>query len=306
MNTQELIARWSSWSAEDLAAKASEHLPIWASLFLVIVIAYYLARLVWLVYPASDAVLWAPPQTPATGFGTAGAGSSFKDYGAITNAHLFGTASETVEPVAHDAEDAPDTRLNLSLRATVAATEKDVAHAIIADGAGTEKVYFIGDPVPGGATLYGVDVERVILNRGGVMEALRLPKKFTNTGVSSLRTQPARRSQQSSNIQELISQNAATFAEIIRPQPFMPNGQLKGYRVFPGRNRRQFLSLGLRPGDLVTEINGIPLNDPTQGMDVFNTLGTSSQISVTVERNGRPQVLNLDSSQIVSSGNGPR
>jgi general secretion pathway protein C len=138
------------------------------------------------------------------------------------------------------------------------------------------------------------------------MEALRLPKTFAGGGVSPPRNASASSSRQPQNIQQLISNNASSFSEIIRPQPFMPNGQLKGYRVFPGRNRRQFLSLGLRPGDLVTEVNGIPLNDPTQGMDVFNTLGTSSQISLTVERNGRPQVLNLDSSQIVPPADGSR
>ncbi len=93
--------------------------------------------------------------------------------------------------------------------------------------------------------------------------------------------------------------------EVIRPQPFMPNGQLKGYRVFPGRNRQQFVALGLRPGDLVTQVNGVALNNPAQGMEIFNSLGASSQITVTVERNGRAQELTMDLSQI-SSGDGTR
>jgi general secretion pathway protein C len=78
----------------------------------------------------------------------------------------------------------------------------------------------------------------------------------------------------------------------------MPNGQLKGYRVFPGRNRQQFIALGLRPGDLVTEINGVQLNNPAQGMEIFRSLGESSQVSVTIERGGRQQILNLDVNQL--------
>ena len=307
LNTQELLSHWSSQSAEELAAKASEHLPIWVSLVLVILIAYYLARLAWLIYPGTDDVLWTPPQMTSGAQRNPSAGGSNKNYDAISNAHLFGSATEVAEPIVQDTEDAPDTRLNLSLRAAVAADDSLIAHAIIADGSGKEKVYFVGDAVPGGAKLHRVDVDRVILNRGGVMEALRLPKKYADSGAQAASTaRPAPRASNTQNVQQLISQNAETFAEIVRPQPFMPNGKLKGYRVFPGRNRQQFIALGLRPGDLVTEINGVALNDPAQGMQVFSSLGTSSQVSVTVERNGRAQVLALDTSQFLDTGAGSR
>jgi general secretion pathway protein C len=309
LNTQELISRWSSQSAEELATKASEHLPIWVSLGLVILIAYYLARLAWLIYPSTGEVIWVPPQMASALQQPSTAGDSGKNYDAITNAHLFGSATGTAEPIVQETEDAPDTRLNLSLRATIAAKDNQIAHAIIADGSGKENVYFVGDAIPGGAKLHRVDVERVILNRGGVMEALRLPKKYADSGVrqqssSTARNQP--NPAKTADIQRLISQNAETFAEIVRPQPFMPNGQLKGYRVFPGRNRQKFIALGLRPGDLVTEINGVALTDPAQGMEIFSSLGSSSQLSVTIERNGRAEVLAIDTSQILSAGDNSR
>ena len=74
----------------------------------------------------------------------------------------------------------------------------------------------------------------------------------------------------------------------------MPNGKMKGYRVFPGRNRQQFIALGLRPGDLVTAVNGVALDDPARGMEIFQTIGDASQISVTVERAGQRQDLSLN------------
>ena len=305
LNTQELISRWSSQSAEQLAARVSEHLPFWVSLTLVIVIAYYLARLAWLIYPTADEVLWVPPESAPTGQPAARTGNTRQGYGAITDAHLFGSADEAAASAIDNEtiEDAPDTRLNLSLRATIAASDATVAHAIIADGSGKEEVYFVSDPVPGGATLHRVETDRVILNRGGVMEALRLPREFGDTPARSTRN---RSTATAPNIQRLITENANTFSEVIRPQPFLPNGQFKGYRLFPGRNRQQFIALGLRPGDLATEINGVALNDPSMGAEIFNSLGTVSQLSVTIERNGRPVVLTLDASQIVSSGRGRR
>jgi general secretion pathway protein C len=82
----------------------------------------------------------------------------------------------------------------------------------------------------------------------------------------------------------------------------MPNGQLQGYRVYPGRDRRAFASLGLRPGDLVTEINGMALNNPAQGMEAFSTLSDATQVTLTLERNGQPVSLSVDVSQLDGQG----
>ena len=64
-----------------------------------------------------------------------------------------------------------------------------------------------------------------------------------------------------------------------------------------------FTQLGLRPGDMIVQINGMALDDPARGMEVFRSLGDATQVSVTVERNGQPQVLTLDTSQLQNLGN---
>ncbi len=90
-------------------------------------------------------------------------------------------------------------------------------------------------------------------------------------------------------MQEVVTQNAGGIGEIIRPQPFMPNGELKGYRLYPGRNREQFAGLGLQPGDLVTEINGMTLNNPAQAMELFRSLANTTSVTVVIDRQGQPQ-----------------
>jgi general secretion pathway protein C len=75
-------------------------------------------------------------------------------------------------------------------------------------------------------------------------------------------------------------------------------GKQRGYRVYPGRNRQAFVQLGLRPGDLVTSINGTPLDDPARGQEIFSTLGASSEARVTVMRNGRQQDLTLNLARV--------
>jgi general secretion pathway protein C len=106
------------------------------------------------------------------------------------------------------------------------------------------------------------------------------------------------------SVQEVVSQNPAAITEIIRPQPYMPSGQLKGYRVYPGRNREQFVALGLQPGDLVTEINGMALNNPAQAMEIFRSMADTTEVSVTIEREGQAQALTLDTSQLAAASGG--
>jgi general secretion pathway protein C len=99
-------------------------------------------------------------------------------------------------------------------------------------------------------------------------------------------------------IQTTVTENAAKLADVIRPTPYYVSGQMQGYRVYPGRDRRQFAALGLRPGDLVKDIDGAALTNPQQAAEIFQGLGSKDQVSVTVERNGQPEVLTLTTSQL--------
>jgi len=289
-------------SPADIQSATSQHLPGITSVVLVLCIAYYLAKLIWLLVPAgsSDDLVIA-----ADAAASGGRGTSSVDYEAIVNAHVFGKNTGEIKPPAQETLNAPDTRLNLKLRGAIAADDDTVAHAIIAESNGNERVFFLNDSVPGGAVLHEVHADRVILNRGGVLETLRLPKKSTGTMASIPRptAQPSRPARTSAP-PSAAGAGASSFTDILRPQPFMPNGQFKGYRVYPGRDRKKFAALGLRAGDLVTEINGQRLNNLNDAMEIFRNLGDTSSLSLVVERNDQPLVLELDTSQFM--GNGPQ
>jgi general secretion pathway protein C len=77
-------------------------------------------------------------------------------------------------------------------------------------------------------------------------------------------------------------------------------GKLRGFRAYPGRNRAIFSKLGLKAGDLVTAINGTPLDDPQRSQDVFNTIQTSDHVTVTIERGGQRQDITLNIAQVAA------
>lgn len=301
-------AKWSDFASMDgqkTAAAASQLLPGWVSLLLVVLVGWQLAKLAWMLVPApaaGDAVS-TPPRIAAT----SDSGNATVDVAAISAAHIFGVAKavdEAPPPAPEEFEDLADTRLsNLSLKGTIAAEPPETAVAIIADGGNKEQVYTIGSSVSSNAKLHAVYADRVVLDENGVLTNLKLPREFAEGSPQVEvrdRTEVMRPtvSEESQSIQSVVAQNVSQLSDVIRPTPYFVDGQQQGYRVYPGRNRAQFTALGLRPGDLVKDIDGQALTDPTQAMEIFQTLGSASEVSVTVERNGQPEVIVLRTDQL--------
>jgi general secretion pathway protein C len=102
----------------------------------------------------------------------------------------------------------------------------------------------------------------------------------------------------SGSLREAISENATRLNDIARPTLHVQEGQVIGFRVNPGRDRAAFEALGLQPGDVVTDINGTVLDDASQGLQVFQSLGESAQANVTILRDGVPQAIVIDTRQL--------
>ncbi len=150
-----------------------------------------------------------------------------------------------------------------------------------------------------GATLHSVYADRVLLDRNGRLETLRLPKELTaSAGAPMAMPQLPQAARSQGSLREVISENATRLTDIVRLAPHVQEGQVVGFRVNPGRDRATFEALGLQPGDVVTDINGTVLDDASQGIQVFQSLGESTQANVTVLRDGVPQVIVIDTTQL--------
>ena len=237
---------------------------------------------------------------PASGAtAPAAAPSRSVNVAAITNTHLFGVAQ--VAPSEQNAATAQQTSMPLVLTGIIAAGDPKNGLAILGPNAAGTKVYAVGDNVPGGAKLHSVLSDRVVLDRNGTLEYLALPRN-SQTGMPNAPT-PTTTALQTENpvverMRRIMTDDPGLVADIMRPQPVFAQGKQRGYRVYPGRNRQAFTRLGLHPGDLVTAINGTPLDDPSRGQDVFRTIGSSSEAHVTVLRNGQQQDLTWNIAQV--------
>ena len=273
--------------------------PRLASLGLAALIAVELARI------AIAFLGGGPVKSPQPEFGNiaprAGQHAGF-DIQSVVSAHLFGIA--TADPSAQDPANAPPSTSNLVLAGTIATQDPKRGVAIINDG-GPSKVYSVGDNV-GGASLHSVYLDHVILDRGGALETLILPRLMgpgmharppTRRGGADPR--PAAAVQ---NIRQLVQQDPSILDQVMRTVPSYDSaaGKLRGFRAYPGRNRQVFSKLGLKSGDLVTAINGTVLDDPQRSQEVFNTIQSSDHVTVDVERGGQKQQITLNIAQVAA------
>ena len=297
-------AKWSDFSnlyADKAITAANRHLPTGVAFLLVVAIAWQLANLLWMLTsgPATDDRMIVPPPQIAQSEATTG---SSVDVQRIVKAHLFGEATKVeadrVMTIPKESyENLAETRLSLTLKGTIASPNSENSVAIISHGRNEEKIYMVRDLVTQGTTLHAIYTDRVVLNRGGVLENLRLPREFPEGGAtnrgSRMTTARTASNNSAKSIQNIVAKNVTKLADVIRPTPYYVSGEMRGYRVYPGRNRKHFTELGLRPGDLIKDIDGAALTNPQQASQVFQSLGDKQQVSVTVERNGQREVLIL-------------
>ncbi|MEY2855500.1 MAG: hypothetical protein RL030_2632 [Pseudomonadota bacterium] len=262
----------------ELPTRLVANAPRWVAGILVVLIGAQVAALL----TSSPSNMTSTPPASA-----AAATRQVVDLPSILRANLFGAAAANTDP-----NSAPATSLALVLSGIIADQDPQRGYALLGPSAAAIKVYAVGASLPGGARLHSVLPDRVLLDRGGTLEALSLPRR-TSAGVPP--PPVAMAPPGGERVQQFMRDNPGVIGEILRPQAVLADGRQRGYRVYPGPNQAAFNRLGLRPGDLVTAINGTTLDDPTKGGEIFSTLSSVAEARVTVIRNGSQQelVLNL-------------
>ncbi|HWL61320.1 MAG TPA: type II secretion system protein GspC [Steroidobacteraceae bacterium] len=269
----------------ELASQMLARLPDAVAYLLVLLIALRAALFVAdLAGPASDDEL--PPSPVAAPV------RNVVDVPSILRANLFGQSP------AAGGGGVPTTSLSLVLTGVVAAPDEKKGLAMIGTANNNIELKAVGDSLPGGARLHAVHVDRVLIDRGGSIEALPLPEvaraAFTppppvnNTAATIGR------------VEQAIRSNPNLIGQVMHRTPVFADGKLKGIRVEPGPNAAAFAKLGLRNRDLVTSVNGVQLNDEARSRDIFDSLSTAAEARVTVERNGTPVDLVLNLAEILN------
>ena len=257
---------------------------------------WLLARLIWILVPRGD--VGDAAMHVATGEAAATTTS-------IAKWHLFGNT-----PIAATASGAAVP--SMILRGTLADRDPAVGVAVIDAGEG-EKAYRAGETIASGLKLVRVYPDRAVVSRDGVEETLALTRDRNLQPAEIVRppgsTQGTRASapnapssaapasgagqtvHASPQLQQTIDrarQNPEEIARRLQIVPVLDGGRVTGIRLSTGADASLMNQIGLRAGDVVTAVNGAPVDSIARGQQIIEGLRNASSARVTVLRDGRP------------------
>lgn len=301
-------AQWGNW----LKRIPGPVLAPWLQKLLGLLLIWQLARLTWLLWPVPTLV--ALPAVGVSGSVSEKAVDKV-DLSNLIRLSLFGDQSaKPVEQVQPLAVDVPETSLNIKLRGILHSPVAAKASVVIEGENGTQQAYFLGDSLqsPTGVLVKEIQADRVILDRSGRLETLKLNTDRLNTASPDAATAapasaakaagPAASATKAAgntvddrrhdpdavrllqDYRNKLISSPISLAELVRASPVMENGSITGYRVRPNKDAFAFRTFGLRRNDIVTAVNGTPLGDTSAALGLLSSLSTAQDLTLQVKR----------------------
>lgn len=294
---------WKQWASADRGRHA-ERAAMLVCVLLGLWLLWLVVHLLWTLLPGEDPSATGPVRV-------APADAVAPSSPSVSRWHLFGHASAP----ALLQRQAPATTLSLNLRGTLAERDPRTGIAVIADAGGSERAWRVGDEIAPGVRLDEVHADHVVLMHDGAAETLTLPRDAPTTAVAPLPTAAASASRGGGvnaalplsvtppqmahgavDWQKAMDTLRADPAELARKMQFAPimeNGRISGVRLSAGDNPALLGQLGLRPSDIVTAVNGVPVDSVARGQQVLDSLKGATSVRVTVTRDGKPTEITL-------------
>ena len=270
-----------------------------------LILLWLFARTFWLLVPGDDGLDTGPMRSATVASAEPGV--------SVSKWHLFGNGAQQQAML----RNAPATTLNLSLRGTLADADPHSGIAVIADAQGVERAWQVGEEITAGVTLDEVHADRVVLKHDGVQEVLALVRDESSERVAPIPAdqrggKPVRNASPGARAgpgaipifappqlahgaldwqktMDNIGGSPADLAKNVRIDPVINNGQIAGVRVSAANGDAALISrLGLQASDIVTAVNGIPVDSVSRGQQILESLGSAASVRVTVNRGGVP------------------
>mgnify|MGYP001159202076 FL=1 len=247
---------------------------------LVVVLGVELAKITWLF-------AWSDRPVPEI-YGQAGgpaSGPAGGELASVAGYEFFGRPEGQAGVADVVRRSAPETGLRLKLEGVLIGPVPEESGAIVAGSNGETEYYRVGDTLPGNAELAEVEPQRILLRRGGRYESLAFEEDI---GVEAMVAEEPQQAAQSPDSYladaraRLDSEGAAALAAY-GLSPADESGQ-SGY-VYDGSNP-MLNAVNLRPGDVITAINGQRLGDVEQDKALLDDWRNQSQLDIEIERDG--------------------
>ncbi len=253
-------------------------MPAAATLAALLLLCWTLAQGTWRVLqPASPAVARA-------------GGADLADLRGLGGVQLFGRA--VPRSPAAEASVAPS---NLNMTLTGVAARATGGCALVIVQGQPEAAFCSGEEVSPGVRLDTVERDRIVIVRNGVREAVFM--KDAESGAAGVVVPPPPIVQSVGTDRQLVDrrqlQQQLGRPEFLNQALIVPNPD-GGFLVRQVQAGSLYEKLGLRPGDVIKNVNGQPLTSMDDVMRLYQQFGTAQRVLVDVQRQGRSETLYYD------------
>lgn len=178
--------------------------------------------------------------------------------------------------------------------------------------------YIVGDTITGNVKVLEIYPERVIIDNEGAREYVEVEKlnlvrttrrkgtggpspiEGLNSGPSAIASGPPPDSYKEEGFErkgasivvndtfkrDMLGPKMSKVLQDAKAVPNMVNGELKGFRLERIREDSIYLKAGFQNGDVVEEINGVPLKDAAGAIRLLQQLRNEKEMEVRVNRGG--------------------
>ena len=229
------------------------------------------------------------------------------DYATIAQRNIFDSTSPgpstTLAPgKASESSVAAPSRPDLKLIGTVTGNDEDSLALIEADK--VLKAYRLGDAIPGGGRLIEVirNEVRIEYDDGGIGILLLYQETPSRTparpapaaGRAGIRSIEENRWLIDARVVEEARTNLGEVLKSARLEPRMVSGVTDGFAITMLRPGSLLAKMGLKKGDVVLEVNGMPLNSPEKGLQIFQQIREARSLKISLERRGKPTLFEYE------------
>jgi type II secretory pathway component PulC len=104
---------------------------------------------------------------------------------------------------------------------------------------------------------------------------------------------PAGNTLSRSSVRAAVARGLGAFLQHVEfdDRPVFVGGKFHGFRIAALHDDSFFRGVDLKPGDVVTGVNGFPIERPEQAESVFESLQVASELRVAYERDGHAREL---------------
>lgn len=191
-------------------------------------------------------------------------------------------------------DDAPGATGEITLVGVLAGSA-DIARALIREDDQPNPQSFRIGQTAAGHKIVSIQPGRILVEAGGSRFPIKIGEKSGEARTAARQTQQSDSGDESEST-EVIRLQRARLNAVLQDQtelmknkmsPVQVDGRIAGWKLMYVPPDNLVHQLGARSGDILRRVNGQPLDSQERMFEIYNSLKTRDEMTVTIERGGR-------------------